>query len=53
MYVSLEDIGEGTPTFVAVSDKARQVQHPWQDIVRHWYMAQLTMAVMIPFFLAA
>ena len=45
-----EDIGEEYADLVAASEEARQVQHPWRNIVKRRYRAQLTMAVMIPFF---
>uniref|UniRef100_K4A344 Major facilitator superfamily (MFS) profile domain-containing protein n=1 Tax=Setaria italica TaxID=4555 RepID=K4A344_SETIT len=45
-----EDIGEEYADLVAASEEARQVRHPWRNIVKRRYRAQLTMAIMIPFF---
>ncbi|TVT99742.1 hypothetical protein EJB05_54867, partial [Eragrostis curvula] len=45
-----EDIGEEYADLVAASEEARQVKHPWRNILKRRYRAQLTMAVMIPFF---
>ncbi|KAL6647231.1 hypothetical protein ACP70R_014668 [Stipagrostis hirtigluma subsp. patula] len=45
-----EDIGEEYADLVAASEEARQVRHPWRNILQRRYRAQLTMAVMIPFF---
>jgi MFS family permease len=45
-----EDVGEEYADLVAASEEARQVVHPWRNILRRRYRAQLTMAVMIPFF---
>jgi len=45
-----EDIGEEYADLVAASEEARQVEHPWRNILQRRYRAQLTMAVMIPFF---
>ncbi|WVZ61469.1 hypothetical protein U9M48_011333 [Paspalum notatum var. saurae] len=45
-----EEIGEEYADLVAASEEARQVRHPWRNILKRRYRAQLTMAVMIPFF---
>jgi sugar porter (SP) family MFS transporter len=45
-----EVIGEEYADLVAASEAARLVTHPWRNIVQRRYRAQLTMAVMIPFF---
>ncbi|XP_062187177.1 sugar transport protein MST3-like [Phragmites australis] len=45
-----EDIGEEYADLVAASEEARLVTHPWRNILERRYRAQLTMAVMIPFF---
>jgi len=45
-----EEIAEEYADLVAASEEARQVRHPWRNILKRRYRAQLTMAVMIPFF---
>jgi len=45
-----EEIGEEYADLVAASEEARQVRHPWRNILKRRYRAQLTMAIMIPFF---
>ncbi|KAK3124211.1 hypothetical protein QOZ80_7BG0583380 [Eleusine coracana subsp. coracana] len=45
-----EDISEEYSDLVAASEEARQVQHPWRNILQRRYRPQLTMAIMIPFF---
>ncbi|KAL6880441.1 hypothetical protein ACP4OV_012006 [Aristida adscensionis] len=45
-----DDIGDEYADLVAASEEARLVQHPWRNILKRRYRAQLTMAVMIPFF---
>ena len=45
-----EEIAEEYADLVAASEEARQVRHPWRNILKRRYRAQLTMAIMIPFF---
>ncbi|CAN6180819.1 unnamed protein product, partial [Urochloa humidicola] len=45
-----EDIGEEYADLVAASEEARTVTHPWRNILKRRYRAQLTMAIAIPFF---
>ncbi|KAI5002332.1 hypothetical protein ZWY2020_026982 [Hordeum vulgare] len=45
-----DDIGEEYADLVAAREISKQVQHPWRNILMRKYRAQLTMAVLIPFF---
>lgn len=45
-----EDIDEEYNDLVAASNDSKLVEHPWANILRPKYRAQLTMAIMIPFF---
>nr|XP_045090297.1 sugar transport protein MST3-like [Aegilops tauschii subsp. strangulata] len=45
-----DDIGDEYADLVAAREVSKLVQHPWRNIVLRKYRAQLTMAVLIPFF---
>ncbi|XP_048552066.1 sugar transport protein MST3-like [Triticum urartu] len=45
-----DDIGDEYADLVAAREISKQVQHPWRNILMRKYRAQLTMAVLIPFF---
>lgn len=44
------DIEEEFSDLAAASEESKLVKHPWRNIVQRKYRAQLTMAIMIPFF---
>ncbi|KAF0908553.1 hypothetical protein E2562_026341 [Oryza meyeriana var. granulata] len=44
------DVSEEYADLVAASEESKLVQHPWRNILRRKYRAQLTMAICIPFF---
>jgi sugar porter (SP) family MFS transporter len=44
------DISEEYADLVVASEESKLVQHPWRNILDRKYRAQLTMAIMIPFF---
>ncbi|XP_065029237.1 sugar transport protein MST3-like [Musa acuminata AAA Group] len=35
---------------VAASEESKTIEHPWSNVMQRKYRAQLTMAVLIPFF---
>lgn len=45
-----DDIDEEYNDLVVASNDSKLVEHPWANILRPKYRAQLTMAIMIPFF---
>ncbi|KAJ3696064.1 hypothetical protein LUZ60_001441 [Juncus effusus] len=45
-----DDISDEYNDLVAASQESKQIKHPWANILRRKYRAQLTMAIMIPFF---
>ena len=45
-----DDIGDEYADLVAAREVSKLVQHPWRNILMRKYRAQLTMAVLIPFF---
>ncbi|XP_073005738.1 sugar transport protein MST3-like [Typha latifolia] len=45
-----DDIAEEYNDLVAASEDSKQIKNPWGNILRPKYRAQLTMAILIPFF---
>ncbi|KAG1347178.1 sugar transport protein MST3 [Cocos nucifera] len=46
----VDDIHEEYTDLVAASEESKLVEHPWRNIIQRKYRAQLTMAILIPFF---
>ncbi|XP_010904882.1 sugar transport protein MST3 [Elaeis guineensis] len=46
----VDDIHEEYNDLVAASEESKLVVHPWRNIIQRKYRAQLTMAILIPFF---
>jgi MFS transporter, SP family, sugar:H+ symporter len=45
-----DDINEEYNDLVVASEESKKIKHPWANILNRKYRAQLTMAIMIPFF---
>jgi len=45
-----DDIDEEYNDLVVASEESKTVKHPWRNILKRKYRAQLTMSILIPFF---
>lgn len=45
-----DDVDEEYKDLVAASEESKEVKHPWKNILERKHRAQLTMAILIPFF---
>ena len=45
-----DDINEEYNDLVVASEESKTVKHPWRNILKRKYRAQLTMSILIPFF---
>jgi MFS transporter, SP family, sugar:H+ symporter len=45
-----DDVKEEYEDLVVASQESKKITHPWSNILKRKYRAQLTMAIMIPFF---